>query len=380
VQKIERAFGRTLVAVGALLYTRPMPLLALYRELVRRRYLTESEADEVHRVRCDDGVTLSLKRFRANPAAPKRHLPILCVPGLGADSTNFDAPMPYGVAPYLAQNGFDTWVVDLRGTGMSSVDGPAWKHITFDDFVARDIPATLEHIARITGADESMWLGHSMGGLVLYAAMASSKAGRVRAGVTLGSPVGFPQGWDIAPFLKPLQKFADAIPGLHVQDLSRLFAPLALRTFNPWIDKVAVVENLDAHMARRLMYRTVQSIPRGVLLQFRDWINHDAFRSVDHHIDYRARLFGCQTPVLVVGAPRDGVARLDGVRRALDLLPNASWLLCSKSGGMSVDYGHIDVLFGTKASEEVYPRLLEHFVKHDVVATPRVRHLSAVGG
>src|SRR5262245_9202886 len=112
-----------------------MPLLGLYRELVRRRYETPTRADENHRVPAADGVRIAVKRFRPSSSTELvRKLPVLCVPGLGADSTNFDAPEPSGLAPFLAQQGFDTWVVDPRGTGLSTVPKRRWTGITFDDF------------------------------------------------------------------------------------------------------------------------------------------------------------------------------------------------------------------------------------------------------
>jgi pimeloyl-ACP methyl ester carboxylesterase len=354
-----------------------MPLLGLYREVVRRRYETPTRADEVHRVLCADGVRVAVKRFRPAPGAPPRGLPVLCVPGLGADSTNFDAPAPCGLGPWLAEQGFDTWVVDLRGTGLSTVEPGRWASITFDDHVALDMPAVLEHIAASTGVPQALWVGHSMGGLLLYALLATGRGSRVRAGITLGSPLGFPQGWDVVPWLKPLRGFGDIVPGLHVAGISQLLVPLALRFDNPMLRRFLILENVDPAYARRLMYRAIQSIPRGLVLQFRDWIEHDAFRSADRALDYRARLAGARTPVLVIGAPLDGLARIDAVRRALPLLPRGEYALAGKEGGLSTDYGHIDVLFGRAAHVEIFPRLRAFLESQLRLADPRAERPGA---
>ncbi len=358
-----------------------MPLLGLYREVVRRRYETHTRADEIHRIACADGVRVAVKRFRPVPGATPRKLPVVCVPGLGADSTNFDAPEPYGLAPWLAQQGFDTWVVDLRGTGLSKMDAARWVSITFDDFVGLDMPAVLDHIAHTTGRSGVMWIGHSMGGLVLYAMLARGIGARVHAGVTLGSPLGFPQGWDAMPLLRPVRALGRVVPGLHVAALSQLAAPLALRFQSPllggaWMRRFVALDNVDGAYTRRLMYRAIQSIPRGLVLQFRDWIDNDAFRSVDHSVDYRARLNGCSTPMLVVAAPEDGLARVDAVMRAVPLLHNAHAMVASRDHGFSADYGHIDMLFGKRAPVEIYPRLRAFLRQHDERRVPR---LVAVG-
>ena len=355
-----------------------MPLLGLYKEIVRRRYETTTRADEIHRVPCADGVRVSVKRFLPHASAERRRLPVLCVPGLGADSTNFDAPEPYGLAPWLAARGFDTWAIDLRGTGLSKLPYRRWVGVTFDDFVGLDLVAAVNHLCAKTGAPGVMMVGHSMGRLALYAMLARQEGARVRAGVTLGSPLGFPQGWEAMPLLKPLRSLGDIVPGLHVGPLSQLLAPLALRFDGPSLRRFLVLDNVDTRMARRLMYRAVQSIPRGLMLQFREWIEHDAFRSADGELDYRARLAGCALPVLIVGAPQDGLARVDAVRRALPLLPHARFLLAGRDEGLSTDYGHIDLLFGRRAHEEVFPRIVDYLAEHDALATP-ARRLRVVG-
>ena len=333
-----------------------MPLLALYREAVRRRYDVESGADEIHRVRCADGVMVSLKRFRP-VGTPTGRLPVLCIPGLGADSTNFDAPAPYGLGPWLASQGFDTWAIDLRGTGLSKLPMRTWMEVSFDDYVGLDLPAAIDHVCATAGVPRVALVGHSMGGLVIYASLASGRGARIAAGITIGSPLGFPQGWEVAPFLRPLLPLSSLAPGLLVGEISRLLTPLAMRVELPILSRWLKLDNMDRSFARRLMYRAVQDVPRGLMLQFMEWIESDQFRAVDGALDYRAGLHGCRSPVLVVGAPGDGLARLDSVHRAVELMPNATFLLAGRAGGMSTDYGHVDVVFGLHAYKEVFPHL-----------------------
>lgn len=355
-----------------------MPFLGLYRDLLRKHYETPTRSDEIHRVACADGVRVAVKRFRPLPGTAPRALPVICVPGLGADSTNFDAPEPHGLAPWLAAQGFDTWVVDPRGTGLSTLERKKWSSVTFDDFVELDMPAVLDHIAASTGIASLMWVGHSMGGLVLYAMLASGRAGRVRAGVTLGSPLGFPQGWDAMPLLRHVKALGPLVSGLHVAEISRLLTPLAMRFDDPHLRRFMVLDNIDGAYARRVMYRAIQSIPRGLMLQFRDWIDRDAFCSADASLDYRARLSGCGVPMLVVGAPEDGLARLDAVRRAVDLLPHAQLVVAGRASGFVTDYGHIDLLFGKRAHVEVYPRVRTFLAAHDDATRRTLRAVPAM--
>jgi polyhydroxyalkanoate synthase len=342
-----------------------MPLLALYEAFLADRYHLRSQADEIHFVTCADGFRVGVKRFL--PAGPpsEQGMPVVCVPGLGADSHNFDAPGAQGLAPFLAQKGHDVWVVDLRGTGQSKAPARKWRQITFDDFVNLDLPAVIQHICDRSGKDEVAWVGHSMGGMVFYALQGTRPDPRIRAAVTIGSPLGFPQGWRVAPILRPLQRLGDYVPGLHVRPLMRFAIPLILSAVDQSSRKFAVRGNVDVEYLRRLAFHTVQSIPRGLMLQFRQWVSEDVFCSADGSLDYRNAVSGIQTPVQVIAGPRDELGTPDAVRRALTLLHNSVYVECSRRHGFSTDYGHLDLVFGRRAHVEVFPRIAA-FLKSDV--------------
>ncbi|MBM4282629.1 MAG: alpha/beta hydrolase [Deltaproteobacteria bacterium] len=339
-----------------------MPLLSAWSTLLERRYGLASGADELHRVRCADGVVVTAKRFRPR-AVDAALLPVVCLPGLGTDSHNFDAPAPWGLARVLADAGHDTWPIDLRGTGQSTLSFSRWVGVTFDDFAGLDLPAVVDHVLATTGAPQVALVGHSMGGLVAYAALSSGMGSKIAAAVTLGSPLGFPRGLAVAPFLRPLLPLAPLAPGLFGGALGRAVAPFLLRGDTPYLKNWLILEHVDGRAMRRVMYRAVQDVPRGVMFQFKDWLEHDVFRSKDAAVDYRARLHGVATPVLVVEAPRDGLADVAAVRRALSLLPAAEHFVAGRAGGCSVDYGHIDVLFGRDAPVDVHPRLVSFLAR-----------------
>jgi polyhydroxyalkanoate synthase len=337
-----------------------MPFFSAWKALVRRRYDTPTGADEQHRVRCADGVVVSVKLFRGRPRDDgSARLPIVCIPGLGTDSHNFDAPAPWGLARVFADHGHDVFAVDLRGTGQSTLSFSRWVGVCFDDFVGLDLPAVIDHALAVTGAPQVVLVGHSMGGIAAYATLGSGRGAQVASVITIGSPLGFPGGLGVAPFLRPLLPLSPFAPGLFGGALGRLVAPFALRVDTPYLSRWLVLDHVDDRVMRRVMYRAVQDVPRGLMHQFQDWLTSDVIRSKDGHVDYRARLNGVRTPALVVEAPADGLAHTDAVRRALALLPHAEHFVAGRAGGCSVDYGHIDVIFGRDAPREVFPRLLD---------------------
>ena len=352
-----------------------MGLLRRYERFLERRYAFETRADELHRVKQDDGQTLIVKCFRAHNNTPRREQAILCVPGLGSDSTNFDCPGDNCLAVYFASQGFDTFVVDLRGTGLSTLnkeqsraDKKRWGATTFDDFL-NDVPNIVQHVQKSSRRERVLWVGHSMGGLVLHGALATAKANGIHAAITICTPMGFPQGWQASPALGRVKGMLELLPSLNFQRAVRLATPIAFKAIDKTSPRYAVLENLDLNDARRLLYTAVQDFPKGVAMQFRDWIDNDVFRSLDKRIDYRARLAGTTLPIMVTSAVRDALAPPESAKRALDLFVNAESFECSKAAGLSADYGHCDVVFGKEAPREIFPRFLEFALSQE--ARPR---------
>ena len=73
------------------------------------------------RARTVDGWNLALYRYR--PRGTPRPLPVLCGHGMAGTHLIYDLHPDYSLARYLAGQGFDTWLVDLRGRGDSWPDG-----------------------------------------------------------------------------------------------------------------------------------------------------------------------------------------------------------------------------------------------------------------
>jgi pimeloyl-ACP methyl ester carboxylesterase len=115
----------------------------------------------------------------------------------------------------------------------------------------------------------------------------------------------------------------------------------------------------------------MSSVSRRLLLQFQDWILHDAFRSADGTTDYRVGMQRLGIPTLTIGGTHDRLAPADLVRAAHELLgsPDKELALFGCGEGHRQNYGHGDLLFGEGAPTEVYPRILQWLQAH---ATPFV--------
>lgn len=165
--------------------------------------VSEGLVIERHEFPTADGATLRLKRY-ANPQGT----PVLLCHGFGGCGASFDLPREgHNMAVYLARQGFDVWISSWRGCGHEPYDSEcvSWTH-TIDDLAIYDAPALVDGVAAATGR-KVFWIGHSMGGHILYMYLQGVRfeGGRVVSdpelvrtrhekllgGLTIGSPPGF---------------------------------------------------------------------------------------------------------------------------------------------------------------------------------------------
>src|SRR5690606_3844461 len=85
----------------------------------------------------DDGVRLALHR-----TGPRNGTPVVLIPGPFSNHTFWLGTRGTGFARDLAQHGYEAWVLDPRGHGLSERPGRSdvWR---FDDWARRDAPAAI---------------------------------------------------------------------------------------------------------------------------------------------------------------------------------------------------------------------------------------------
>jgi hypothetical protein len=96
---------------------------------------------------------------------------------------------------------------------------------------------------------------------------------------------------------------------------------------------------------------------RRVLLQLRDWVENDAFRSIDHSVDYREGIRNLRLPLLVAGGSQDHLAPPSALNAQYELAgsEDKTLVIFGRDRGDRENYGHGDLLYGQGAPQEVYP-------------------------
>ncbi|KAK4397827.1 Triacylglycerol lipase 2 [Sesamum angolense] len=131
-----------------------------------------------HNVTTGDGYILSLQNIpfgQSGNAAAGTRPPVLLHHGVLTDGVTWLlSPPEQSLALVLADNGFDVWVVNARGTRYSlghtslSSNDPAFWDWSWEELAAYDLPATFQYIYDQT-SQKLHYVGHSMGTLIAFA-------------------------------------------------------------------------------------------------------------------------------------------------------------------------------------------------------------------
>lgn len=96
--------------------------------------------------------------------------PVVLLPGMFDSRRLYLWPDGGGLAVALARAGFDAWILERRGIGVSSA---AHARAGWHEALQHDLPLAQREVARASGRP-AFWLGHSFGGVLLARALTST--------------------------------------------------------------------------------------------------------------------------------------------------------------------------------------------------------------
>lgn len=156
-------------------------------------------ACEEHTVTTEDGYILSMQRIPSGISGgiAGDRIPVLLQHGLLMDGVTWLLNSPdESLAFILADNGFDVWIANTRGTKYSSghtslsPDDEAYWQWSWDELVTYELPATVQYVHDQTG-QKLHYVGHSLGTLVALAAFSQDKQVDVLRSAGLLSPIAY---------------------------------------------------------------------------------------------------------------------------------------------------------------------------------------------
>jgi lysosomal acid lipase/cholesteryl ester hydrolase len=322
-----------------------------------------------------DGWRLGIRHIR--PANPDpRKLPIVLCHGLGLNATFWTITNDH-LPEQLAARGYEVFLYDNRGSGESSRVGRIgklnaalrqsllleWGDGTWnvDELALYDVPAVLDYVKVATGQERVNWVGHSLGGMLLFAFLEiSPERGRIANFVGMGSTIILAE----TPQKSMLQANRALRALTSVVSTGRLGRPLMLFQ-PPGLDRIDAfyytASVVDKETIGGFYGYTLEDPGRSALRQLDPYLEFGHFLSANRTIDYAARLGEVTTPTLLVAGEADTMSDVPSTKLTLAALGSAdkSLMRFGKADGHVADYGHCDLVWSRYASKELFPPVID---------------------
>ncbi len=323
-----------------------------------------------------DGWMLGIRRIRPTSPDPAKLPAVLCH-GLGLNGTFWTITDDH-LPEQLAARGYDVFIVDMRGSGGShrvgfkgrvnrvlrqtpirEAGGRDWN---VDDQAKYDVPAILDHVRRETGSDRVNWVGHSLGGMLMFPYLEiSPEPDRIANFVDMG-------GVAMVVPTPETREMSRANEMLRILSLGlstgRLGRPMMYGRI-PGMERVDrfyyTASNVDDRTVDRFYGYTLEDPGAGALKQLDPYLRHGRMISADRTVDYASGLGRITTPTLMVAGEGDIMADIPSSILTFNALgsPDKTLMRFGRLDGHEFDYGHCDLVWSRNAPREIFPPLID---------------------
>jgi len=305
-------------------------------------------------VETEDGWHLPIYHLPLKPRGSGE--PVLMAHGLGLNHHSLQYDQEHSLAWRLQEAGFSVFLLSHRGDhgAVPPAEAPAWD---FDDIARCDAPAAIEGILARTGFEKLHWVGHGLGGQLLYAYLANEGQERIASASTLCAPVRFTSPKTSVRALGLALNFLPAHTELPTRGLSRLLSP-ALRTDSPWMEQIGSLQG-DGPTARGLLLHGTENLGAGLLRQVLRWTERGFLSDRSGNQDLAACLEGMTLPLQILAAEGDRSCPPNAAFAVEDFLDGPTERVC-----LDASWGHRDLLLAPEAQHAVFPKVLRWIEKH----------------
>ncbi|KAH7852973.1 hypothetical protein Vadar_031619 [Vaccinium darrowii] len=347
-------------------------------------------------VRTDDGYILSVQRIPegrvgGGGGGGKTKQPVLLQHGVLVDGMTWLLNSPdQSLAFILADNGFDVWISNIRGTRFSrrhatlNANDPEFWNWTWDDLVMHDLPSVIDFVFKQTG-QKMNYVGHSLGTLIALASFSEGRQVDKVKSAALLSPIAYlshmttalgvvaarsfvgeitklfglaefnPKGAPVANFLKALC----AQPGVDCYDL--MSAVTGKNCCLNASTEDLFLKNEPQSTATKNMIHLAQTVRDGILSKY-DYGNVNY--NLEHYGESRPPVYNLTNiphnlPLFLSYGGRDALSDVRDVQTLLDSLK------LHEPDKISVqyvkDFAHADFIMGVTAKDVVFNQVIEFF-------------------
>ena len=363
-----------------------MPIMESITEGVGGEVQLADITTKVYSTTTKDGWTLSLNRYTLKDPAVKRKAAVILCHGFNINNKFWNLDKTCSLATYLARNGYDVWAPSLRGSGQSSkplicnvrnliklelvnipqtlMEAPSsctkfdW---TIDDHIYEDIPAIIALVKKESGFGKVYWVGHSMGGIIMFGYLEKKGQSDIAGFVPIGTMMFIHH--PLSPALEMVSKqrplmTASLLINTSVASQLRNITLGAVRS--PIEELLMKRENMTDRVAFRFFRQAIDDTSPGVVGQFSKSIRLGKMVSNDEQFNYTDAMNTITVPILIMGGNQDGFVTEDGLKSIYDSVSSKDKAITifSQANGYSADYGHCDLILGKYSEKDSYPVIL----------------------
>lgn len=329
-----------------------------------QKWQIKENSQAVHFVKTKDNWDIALSSYTPKDKITQPY-PVLLCHGLGSNRLAYNIDKEHSLALYLAQQGYDVYAVDLRGHGLSEKPNTGGSDKTwnwgFNEYAYEDLPAVLNEVLTLSGKDKLHYIGHSMGGILLYCLQAMNSELPIKSGMTIGSTLNYHNSktvFNLIAKLKPLTALINKAP-IH---LSALLSSKLSGISRAFIDTLYVCpKNVKTQNYQKLMENAMQPTTAKVLAELALAINGEGMKNRDGaRYEELLKEQGYSFPILAIAGARDTQCSPEAASRF-----GTDWQSFGRKYGHSCNYGHMDLISGENAPEEVWPSIKSWLDKHN---------------
>jgi lysosomal acid lipase/cholesteryl ester hydrolase len=341
-----------------------------------------------------DGWKLGVRHYRPKVADPGK-LPVVLCHGLGLNATFWTITDDH-LPSQLTARGYQVYVFDIRGSGDNTRVGREepvnrmmrqtflreWgeRSWTVDDLVTYDVPAILDYVKQDSGQERVNWVGHSLGGMLIFPYLESSPgADRIANFVGMGSTIiqaETPQ-IDMLRANRALRTLSlVASPGRMGRPLKYFHMPGM-----EIIDRFYYSnQNVDRETISRFYGYTLEDTGPGALRQLDPYLQYGHMLSADGSVDYTSKLREITTSTLLIAGDGDIMSDVPSTQLTLNALGSAdkSLMRFGRAKGYVADYGHCDLVWSRHAATEVFPPLIDWLDQRQPGVKPSPQNATSV--
>ncbi|KAG7017819.1 Triacylglycerol lipase 2, partial [Cucurbita argyrosperma subsp. argyrosperma] len=343
-----------------------------------------------------DGYILSLQRIPEGRHGSGRGIkkpPVIVQHGILVDGMSWLLNSPEQNLPLiLADNGFDVWISNTRGTqfsrrhtALNPADREFWNW-SWDELAAYELPAVFDHVSQQTGR-KIHYVGHSLGTLIMLASLSEGRLVNQVQSVGLLSPIAYlshmttavgalaaqsllgeiieslgiiefnPKGKAVEKFVKYLCAF----PGMNCYNLLP-----AITGDNCCLNSSTVqlfLDNEPQSTSTKNLVHLAQIVKHGVLAKY----NYDRmFLNLKHYGKIKPPVYNLSNipqdlAIFISYGGRDALSDVEDVNHLLD---HFKFHDVDKLYVQFIqNYAHADYVMGINANDMVYKPLIAFFKK-----------------